>query len=84
MNEQEKEKAVEVGADIANYAIDKLDGHSLSFCIELISALVSTIIKTLHENSGHENDTSFFTYMEIKFLLHFKEAMDLLKEQDNE
>ena len=33
MNEQEAKKAVEVGADIANYATDKLDGHSLGFCI---------------------------------------------------
>lgn len=84
MNEQEEEKALEVGTDIASYAMDKLDGHSLGFCIELISALVSTIIKTLHENSGHENDTSFLTYMEMTFLVFFRRAMEILKEQDNE
>lgn len=79
MNEQEQEKALEVGTDIATYAINKLDGHSLGMCLEVISAVVPMIIKGIHEASGYKNDKSLLTYMEMTFLVYFRRAMDLLK-----
>lgn len=81
MNEQEAKKAVEVGVDIATYATDKLNGHSLGFCIVVMAGIFPIIIKAMYDESDHKNDPSLLSYMEMKFLLLFRSAMNLLRKE---